>query len=63
MAQLNPVVIVQTHICILFLPIAKYSKAGDVSKLSVFGIQIYARVGDLKSLLGIVWRKPASEMK
>lgn len=38
--------------CIIFFPIATYTVSGDISLLTVFGLPVYRRVGDIKSILG-----------
>lgn len=41
--------------CIVFFPVATYQRVGDITRLTVFGLQIYARVGDARSLFGFTW--------
>jgi hypothetical protein len=35
----------------------EYKAVGHVSMLTVFGVSVYKRVGDVKWLLGLVWGK------
>jgi len=49
MAKLDAVIEVQeTHYCILFFPVAKYERAGEAAVLKVFGISVWARIGDFR---------------
>lgn len=40
-----------TRYCLIFFPIATFTKIADVELLTVFGIPVYGKVGDFKQIL------------
>lgn len=59
MAMIDPVM--QIRYCVLFLPIAKLVRVGNLAELTVFGLSVYQRVGNRRSLLGLIWDKQEPE--
>ena len=45
-----------TRYFFVFFPIATYTRVGDVSLLTIFGIPVYKKVGDLKAIFNIVYK-------
>ncbi|MCV0420135.1 MAG: hypothetical protein K5804_17980 [Microbacterium sp.] len=45
--------VVNTKYRIVFIPFATYKRVGEVSILTVLGMPVYRRVGDIRSLFGI----------
>ena len=43
-----------TKICLIFFPIATLTIVGNVGLLTVFGVPVYRRVGDVREFLGVV---------
>ena len=43
-----------TKICLIFFPIATLTIVGDIGLLTVFGVPVYRRVGDVREFLGMV---------
>ena len=60
MAKIN-IELKLTKYMIVFFPIATYSKAGDMSMLTVFGIRVYERVGNLKRFMWHWWEEKAKD--
>ena len=42
-----------TQLCIVFIPFATYRRAGDIVKVTVLGVPVYRRIGDLVNCCGI----------
>lgn len=55
MAKIEPMVIVQTEYRFVFIPFATYKRVDDIRLLTVFGLPIYKRVGDARSIFGVVF--------
>lgn len=56
MAIIDAVVTFKKHYVLVFVPFATYKQVGEVALLTVFGLPVFKRVGDSRSLLGIVYR-------
>lgn len=57
MAKLNAEIkVTVSEYRILFLPFAKYCRAGDYSTLSIFGVPVYQRAGEKRNILW--WMMP-----
>jgi len=41
----------------VFFPFATFTRIGDISKLTVFGIPVYRRVNDIRNVLWITYRR------
>lgn len=40
---------------LVFFPIATFSKVDEIEKLTIFGVPVYARIGDTRNVLGYTW--------
>lgn len=57
MARMPDLKIKVTQVRIIFFPVATFTRTGDISRLSVFGITVYKRAGDARQVLGLTIRK------
>jgi len=48
-----------TKVAIIFFPIATYTSIVDAAKLTVFGVSVYQRVGDVRKLFGVTCNRPS----
>lgn len=44
-----------TRYCFIFFPIATFAKIGEVELLTVFGLPIYKKVGEVRALFGFIF--------
>lgn len=54
MKHSDPKIMVITKYRILFLPFATYTKVGNVEQLTVFGLQVYGRLGNSSQYFGFL---------
>lgn len=52
MARMPDVKIEVTQVRIIFFPLATFTRAGDIVRLSVLGVTVYRRAGDARQVLG-----------
>lgn len=57
MAELNIDVSIKKYYCILFFPIGRYTRVGDIARVTIFGLPVYQRVGDSEKILWWVTKK------
>ena len=43
-----------TSLRIIFFPVATYARVSGMAQLTVFGVTVYKRMGENKSLFGVV---------
>lgn len=53
MAKLESIKVEITRYAIVFFPVATYTKVGDISFLTILGIQVYSRIGERRCVLGV----------
>jgi hypothetical protein len=53
-------ILAHKHFCIFFIPFGKYTRVGEIAKLTIFGLPVYQRVGDAKQVLWWV-KKPKTD--
>lgn len=49
--NLKRLIQIEKTICILFFPVAKYERAGDIEVFKIFGFSVYERAGSFKRYL------------
>lgn len=55
MAIIEAVVTFKHTYVLVFIPFATYKRVGEVALLTVFGLPVYKRAGDARSLFGIAY--------
>lgn len=54
----NPtrMVVTMTRYCLVFFPLATYTRVGEISKLTILSVTVYQRVCDVRCLFGFAWQ-------
>jgi len=53
----NIEVVLEVKYKILFIPFATFTRVGEIELLTILGIHVYERVGDVCGVFGFCWKK------